>query len=70
MHAEDADVMVRGAAARPRTFFTRAITDPGLIPLLIARGVSFRAVQVSSCSPVGLTKRDGCSLPVLRLEAC
>ena len=46
--AEVAEVTVRGTAApRPRsTFYTRSISDPGLIPLLIASGVSFTALQV------------------------
>ena len=58
--AEVADVTVRGAAGRPRGFWTRSISDPGLIPLLISRGVSFMAVQVHSqtlCSidyPLGI----------------
>ena len=48
LHAEVAEVTVRGAAAaRPRkSFYTRSISDPGLIPLLIASGVSFGAIQV------------------------
>lgn len=51
--SEVAEVTVRGtaaaaAAARPRkTFYTRTISDPGLIPLLIASGVSFTAIQAS-----------------------
>ena len=46
--AEVAEVIVRGTSApRPRkTFYTRSISDPGLIPLLIASGVSFTALQV------------------------
>lgn len=49
--AEVAEVTVRGTAApRPRnTFYTRSISDPGLIPLLIASGVSFTALQVGFC---------------------
>ena len=53
MHnAEVAEVTVRGAAAaRPQKhFYTRSITDPGLIPLLIASGVSFGALQVGVVS--------------------
>ena len=49
--AEVADVTVRGAAGRPRGFWTRSISDPGLIPLLISRGVSFMAVQVHTHRP-------------------
>lgn len=42
-------MIVRGAAAsKPRkAFYTRSISDPGLIPLLIASGVTFGAIQVS-----------------------
>jgi hypothetical protein len=45
---EIAEVILRGTRApRPRkTFYTRSISDPGLIPLLIASGVSFTALQV------------------------
>ncbi|KAL0045972.1 hypothetical protein WJX82_010072 [Trebouxia sp. C0006] len=46
---EVAEVIVRGTSApRPRkTFYTRSISDPGLIPLLIASGVSFTALQAT-----------------------
>lgn len=47
--SEVAEVIVRGTSApRPRkTFYTRSISDPGLIPLLIASGVSFTALQAT-----------------------
>ncbi|KAL0043414.1 hypothetical protein WJX79_004095 [Trebouxia sp. C0005] len=47
--SEVAEVIVRGTnAPRPRkTFYTRSISDPGLIPLLIASGVSFTALQAT-----------------------
>lgn len=66
--AEVADVTVRGAAGRPRGFWTRSISDPGLIPLLISRGVSFMAVQVHTqtlCStdyPLEIVYQDTLSI--------
>ncbi|DBA78662.1 TPA: hypothetical protein ACH3X1_008580 [Trebouxia sp. C0004] len=47
--SEVAEVVVRGTSAlQPRkTFYTRSISDPGLIPLLIASGVSFTALQAT-----------------------
>ena len=52
---------MRGTAARqPRkAFFTRSISDPGLIPLLIASGVTFGAIQVR----INLVGTDPLSIP-------
>ena len=58
-HADVAGVVLRDAAVikSHKAFYTRSISDPGLIPLLIASGVTFGAIQVnlypqcSDCTP-------------------
>lgn len=63
-NSEVAEVIVRGAAAsKPRkAFYTRSISDPGLIPLLIASGVTFGAIQASLSESLGRMVVGTCAL--------
>lgn len=62
--SEVAEVILRGAAAsKPRkAFYTRSIADPGLIPLLIASGVTFGAIQASLSESLGRMVVGTCAL--------
>lgn len=49
MHAGSAAVAAEASRApAPALFFAKRIADPGLIPMLVAAGVEFGALQVRS----------------------